>query len=256
MRLKIIACKAVFREISYLAATSENAVDITWIRQGYHNTPEELKKLLQMEIDAVEDGSDVHSLDIREGEEDPSRDFDAILLGYGLCSKAVTGIRAKRHRLVIPRAHDCITFFLGSKERYSEYFTGLPGCYWYTASWIENAGSPGRESYERAAKKYADMGYDEETVEYLLEETNGLRNYHNAAYIRMPFVNNRRYADITKDAAAYFHWDYHEIGGDTVLLAKLVAGQWDEEDFLVLEPGETAEQSYDEKIIRKAGTGD
>ncbi|MBR0143509.1 MAG: DUF1638 domain-containing protein [Clostridia bacterium] len=252
MRLKIIACKAIFREISYLAAASENTVDVTWMRQGYHSAPDDLRKLLQTEIDAVEEGRDVHSFDIGESEEDPSRDFDAILLGYGLCSKAVTGICAKRHRLVIPRAHDCITFFLGSKERYASCFHGIPGCFWYTAGWIDNLAVPGRESQERAAGKYAKLGYDEETVEYLLEETGGLKNYHNAAYISMPFLNNAHYARTAKEAADYFQWNYHEIPGDTGLLAKFVAGQWDEEDFLILEPGEKAEQSYDDRIIRKA----
>ena len=250
MRLKVIACKSIFRELSYLAATSENAVDITWMRQGYHNTPDELRKLLQKEIDDFEEGRDVHSLDVNEGKEDPSRRFDAILLGYGLCSNAVTGLKAARHRLVIPRAHDCITFFLGSKERYADCFREIPGCYWYTASWIENAGWPGRDSHERAAEKYRELGYDEETVEYLVEELDGLKNYHNAAYISMPFVDNEKYSGITKDAAEYFGWDYRELEGDTCLLRKFIAGEWDDKDFLVLEPGETASQSYDDLVIK------
>ena len=53
MRLKIIACKALFRELSYLAALSENAVDITWMRQGFHSTPDKLRVLLQKEIDEI-----------------------------------------------------------------------------------------------------------------------------------------------------------------------------------------------------------
>ena len=252
MRLKLIACKALFRELSYVAALSDNIIDVTWMRQGYHVDPGLLHTVLQKEIDAVEEGADPHSYSIREsyGGDEPE-DFDAILLGYGLCSNAIAGLSARNHRLVIPRAHDCITLFLGSKERYAACFKEIPGCYWYTASWVENSGLPGKAQLERARKRYEEMGYDEETVEFLLEATNGLKNYHNLAYVRMPFGDNERYAAETKAAAADLDWDYHELAGDLSLLERFLAGDWNEEDFLVLEPGEAAAQSVDGRIIKK-----
>ena len=253
MRLKLIACKALFRELSYVAAVSKNMVDITWLRQGYHSEPETLRTLLQKEIDAIEEGTDPCSYRIRgRYEGDEPKDFDAILLGYGLCSNATAGVSARDHRLVIPRAHDCITLFLGSKERYADCFKTIPGCYWYTASWIENGGVPGKERQERARRRYEAMGYDEETIEYLLEATDGLKNYHNAAYVKMPFGDNERYSAETKASADYFGWDYHELAGDLSLIERFIAGDWNDEDFLVLEPGETAAQSVDGRIIKKA----
>ena len=250
MKLKLIACKVLMRELSYLAARSENVVDITWLRQGFHTVPEQLRELLQQEIDAVESGEDRHTNEIREDAPD-NGDFDAILLGYGLCSNATTGLVAHRHRLVIPRAHDCITLFLGDKARYAELFTRIPGCYWYTASWIECTQMPGRRSQEAARRRYEEMGYDDETIDYLLTELGGLAHYHNAAYIRMPLFDRAEYRAATRDAADYFGWQYHELEGSTSLMERFLAGEWNEEDFLVLEPGETAEQSYDETIIRK-----
>ena len=53
--------------------------------------------------------------------------YDAVLLGYGLCSNGWWGWRPARIPLVVPRAHDCITLFLGSKERYLDYFQKQPG---------------------------------------------------------------------------------------------------------------------------------
>lgn len=253
MRLKLIACKALFREISYVAALSDNMIDITWMRQGYHVDPGLLHTMLEKEIDAIEEGTDPHSYSIRENYEgDEPEDFDAILLGYGLCSNAIAGIRARNHRLVIPRAHDCITLFLGSKERYASCFKEIPGCYWYTASWIENGGLPGKERRERARRRYEEMGYDEETVEYLLDATDGLKNYHNLAYVKMPFGDSERYIAQTKAAADDLGWKYHEMDGDLRLLERFLAGEWNEEDFLILEPGETAVQSVDGRIIKKA----
>lgn len=247
MKLKLIACKVLFRELSRLAAESENQIDVTWLRQGYHNVPEKLRALLQAEIDAVESGEDPHSNDLRE------EDFDAILIGYGLCSNAAAGLTARRHRLVIPRAHDCITLFLGGKERYAELFETIPGCFWYTQSWIECAAMPCRAGQERQRREFEAQGYDEETIDYLLEELGGLEHYSSAAYIRMPGERGEDGPAFTKEAADYFGWQYHELTGSPRLLEKLVAGDWNEEDFLVLEPGETAEQSADARIIRKTG---
>ena len=39
--------------------------------------------------------------------------------------------------LVPPAAHDCITLFLGSRQRYMEYFQAHPGAYFKTTGWIE-----------------------------------------------------------------------------------------------------------------------
>ncbi len=254
MRLKLIACKILFREISMLCSTTENIVDITWIRQGKHNYPEQLHDLLQEEIDLIESGEDNHTNkmnDTSEMDDGIADDFDAILLGYGLCSNAVCGLHAKSHRLVIPKAHDCITLFMGSKETYAKYFNEIPGCYWYTADWIENADMPGEEREKRMIKVYEEKGYDEDTIEYLLGVMDGLDNYHNAAYIKMPFLDKEKYREATKKAAEFFGWQYHEIEGSLSLFERFIEGDWNEEDFLVLEPGETAVQTYDQDIIRK-----
>ena len=49
MRLKLIACKALSRELSYLSALTDNNIDTTFIRQGYHNAPDVLRRNLQQE---------------------------------------------------------------------------------------------------------------------------------------------------------------------------------------------------------------
>ncbi len=254
MRLKLLACKILFREVSLICSTLENTVDITWLRQGKHNYPEQLHDLLQEEIDRIESGEDPHTNkmnDDSDADDGIADDFDAILLGYGLCSDAVCGLTAKKHRLVIPKAHDCITLFMGSKETYAKNFKEIPGCYWYTADWIENTDMPGEARHCRMVKKYEAMDYDEETIEYLMSALNGLDNYHNAAYIRMPFLDKEKYRKVAKDAAEFYGWEYHEIEGSTSLLEHFLSGDWNEEDFLVLEPGETAVPSYDQDIIKK-----
>ena len=94
--------------------------------------------------------------------------------------------------------------------------------------------------------------HDLRSTARMLEATDGLKNYRNAAFVKMPFGDNARYSAMTRESAAYFGWDYHELEGDLGLIGRFLRGDWNEEDFLVLEPGETAVQSVDERILRKA----
>ncbi len=93
--------------------------DLEFLTQGYHDIPATGRVEIQKLIDAV-----------------PAGKYDAILLGYGLCSNILTGVTCSHTRLVIPRAHDCITFFLGSKERYQRCFGERPGTYYFTSGWL------------------------------------------------------------------------------------------------------------------------
>ena len=238
MRLKLIACKALFRELSYIAASSDNFIDITYIRQGYHDTPSELVKVLQNEIDKIESGDDVYSYNSRMNK----REFDAILLGYGLCSNGVVSLTSKKYPLVIPKVHDCISLFLGSKEKYNEEFAKEPGTYWYNTSWIENAFVPSEENSIEAKALYAEL-YGEENADFLYEmET--LANYNRCAYIKWPELDFPKYEKYTKDAADYFGWKYECINGDSGMLKDFLAGNWDDR-FLVVEPGKKVAADYD-----------
>lgn len=255
MRLKLIACKALTRELSYITSTSDNNIDITYMRQGYHNAPDVMRKMLQKEIDAVESSEDSHTNEIGDNEHKPTplvtEGFDAILLGYGLCSNGIIGLKSRRYPLVIPRGHDCITFFLGSKKRYSEYFNNkLPGCFWYTASWIDSAQMPCQKLCEREVDFYHEKGYDDEDIEFLLQSNRDwVSKYKNAAYIKMPFFDKPYYPSFTKAAAEYHKWGYTSVEGDLTLLQRFIAGDWSEDDFLVVPPGKEIKPSFDEKII-------
>lgn len=53
LKLKVIACDVLNREISFLASQSKNYIDVTYLNQGLHNTPDKLREILQAEIDKV-----------------------------------------------------------------------------------------------------------------------------------------------------------------------------------------------------------
>lgn len=107
---KLIACEVLFREICYCAAGCSNIVDITFMEKGLHDVgAKKMSEKLQAEIDRVD-----------------AEKYDAILLCYGLCNNGISGLRSPLP-LVIPRAHDCITLLMGSKEKYRAYFDKNPG---------------------------------------------------------------------------------------------------------------------------------
>lgn len=234
-RYLIIACHVLWRELCHIASTSENTFDFVFLNQGLHDTPDNLRIELQKAIDAVE------------------KPYDAILIGYGLCSNGIEGIVARNTRLVVPRGHDCITFFLGSKERYKDYFDKNPGTYWYTVGWIDDTVQPGKERYDMALREYTER-YGEDNAEYLMEMESGwYKEYKNTAFIDYDFMDLERYKQYTKDCTDYLKWNYDELKGDTSLLQAFLKGEseWEEDKFLVVEPGEQIIASHDEKIIGK-----
>lgn len=250
MRLKLISCKIITREASYLMATSDNQIDATFLKRGFHNEPEKLRQAVQDEIDLVESGRDIHTNDDMDSDED----FAAILIGYGLCSNGVVGLKSTKYPLVIPKAHDCITFFMGTKQRYKHYFDTHPGTFWYTQSWLDNSTVQGDIYLNKLRKKYEEKGFDEDAIEYLLElDSDWVTKYNNAAFISLPEVvpksGDSSYRNLVKDMARKYEWTYEELQGDISLLRDFIDGNWREEDFLIVPPGQTVAPSYDDDVI-------
>ncbi len=243
MRLKVIACKVLCREISYLLAQCPHFIDVTYLRQGFHDQPATLRETLQAQIDAVEGGSDIHS-SLKGGYDYDEkrtiyRDFDAIVLAYGFCSNSVSGLVSKRIPIVVPRVHDCISLFLGSHRRYKSYFDNHPGTYWYTSGWLENTVSPSKEAGSIRFKEYLEKYQESETAEYLCDIMNGWTDkYSGAAYIRMPVAGEDARIAYAKEQADFYGWDFEVLDGDLNLLKCLLWGEWDER-FLVTEAGKS-----------------
>ncbi|MDR1915960.1 MAG: DUF1638 domain-containing protein [Synergistaceae bacterium] len=248
MRLKMLACKVFFREVSLIAAVSENYVDVTYIRQGLHNTPDLLRKVLQAEIDKIDNGDDVYTYKSRYDYKE--RDFDAILLGYGLCSNGLVGLNSKKYPLVAPRTHDCIALFLGSHQTYQDYFNTHGGTYWYNASWIENSSFMPSEESEKALSAIYTERYGEEGAQFLLEQE-WPDSYERCVYIKWDEMNFPQYEKYTKDAADYLGVNFDVVQGDSGMLRDFINGNWDEDRFLVTQPGQKiiADYSDSQQII-------
>ena len=240
MHLMCLACDVLARPVYLCAARSPHIVDIELFRRGLHNDPADLRAKLQARIDALS-----------------GPPYDAIVMGYGLCGQASTGLTARGIPLVIPRAHDCITLFLGGRERYQYQFENFPGTYWYAHDYVERDDGQGgtlslgsnvdakvNEAYEEYVQKYG-----KENADYLMEIMGGWqKHYKRAAYIEMGVGDGSKVEAKAREDAARRGWAFDRVAGDLVLIRRLIEGDW-ENDFLVLKSGEQVKMTYDEQVI-------
>ena len=242
MFLKIVACEVFFREICYCASRSPNHFDFDFLSQGYHDNPTIGIQRIQEQLDAVEEGR-----------------FDAILIGYGLCNNMLNGLKATHTQLIVPRAHDCITFFLGSKEDYHQHFHANPGTYYYTSGWLEHR-KRGNERPER--RQGAALGgdtsletmiekYGEENARFLMDTLwDWTSHYSRGVYIDFDFTTHLPYKQEAQEICQKRGWKFEEQKGDLTLLQNWLDGPWPQEDFRITPPGQTIRPSYEESIIQ------
>jgi hypothetical protein len=244
LKLKVFACDVLRRELSYLSSLSPCYVDVTYLPQGLHENPDKLRAMLTEEIEkANQEFSFQHN--------SKEARYDFIILGYGLCDNSIAGIKSPYVPLAVPRAHDCITLILGSKQRYADLFAEHSGTFWYSRGWIERALQPGEERYQRTYQSYVDK-YGEDNAEYLMEMEQGwFKSYNRAFFIDWEELGNSDYyRQYTKECAGYLKWKYQEEKGNPALLERMLRGQFNEEEVLVIPPGKTIAPSYDEGIIQ------
>ena len=225
------------REAYYCAASSKNVVDVVLMEQGLHDEPDRLRTEVQKALD--------NTLDIQ------GRAYDASLLGYGLCSNGIVGLSAKIP-IIVPRGHDCITLLLGSKDKYKEYFDSHRGVYWYSPGWIESGKQPSKERYEKLLEEYKGK-YGEDNAQYLMEvEQSWIKEYSWATFIDWGLTDSSEYKNYTKRCAKFLHWKYDELKGSPELMQKLIDGDWDEDEFLVVKPGQKIGEDLTNDGLMKA----
>lgn len=260
MKNVAIVCDVMKNDFLKIAADKNiNNIDFVFMEQQLHNSPDIMRKRLQEEIDKI---------DIEK-----KNSYGRILMGYGLCSNGVAGLVSKNHEIIIPKVDDCISLFLGSKERYLEEFKKDPATYYLCKGWIEFGGDPyrgylfwtGRENllpkeWLRGAERYGNKKYDEDMARLLVVEL--LRNYK-----RIVLINNN---DIKKIHRKYVEdmidflnevlgrqMVFEELKGSLKYIEKLInykrkyerqnsrdSGLAHSQNFITVKPGEKILQEY------------
>lgn len=234
-----LTCSALARSVYGLAATSPHIVSVRLFDQGLHNKPGGLREKLQFAIDEIGPG-----------------EADAILLVYGICGTSTLGLKAIHTPVVMPRAHDCITLYLGSRESYLQEFNAQPGTYWYSTDYMERSKSGGGlgaampgvidDVYDEYVEKYG-----KDNADYLMEVMGEWTNhYTRAVFIDTNQGDTSRYESVAREQAERRGWLFERRQGNRRLLEMLVNGQWNDDEFLVVPPGFMTQQSSDDRLIQ------
>ena len=95
MRLKLVSCEVLYREICAAVSRSPNVVDVEFLSKGLHDVGAgRMPERIQAALDRV----------------DAAR-YEAVLLGYGLCNNGLAGLTARSLPLVAasrPRLHHAV----------------------------------------------------------------------------------------------------------------------------------------------------
>ena len=247
-RYLALTCEALARSVYAAAAATPHTVTVRLFRQGLHNTPNKLRAALQAEIDAL-----------------PPGEWDAVLLVYGLCGNSTAGLTARHTPLVLARAHDCITLYLGSQDHYRAEFEAHPGTYWYSLDYLERSTDGANVALGAASLGLMDDVYEDyvakygqDNADYLMEVMGEWgRHYDRAVYIDMGSGDGSDYEQIARDEAQRRGWMFERKQGSRRLIEQLINGVWNEDEFLVVPPGHTIRPAADGLIMAEPpGAGD
>jgi len=206
---KLLTCMTLREEVEQVV-TKNPGIEVDYLEYALHQVPGRLRSQLRARIDATPGAGD-------------------ILLGYGLCSYGTAGLGSTRHRLVIPRVHDCISLLMGDQQRYLKEFSRYPGTFYLSKGWIDQGADP-LSTYRRYQKDYG-----EETASWLMEQQ--YRNYQRVVFILSGVPGLDEYLGYAREVAGFLKVPFLVQEGSLRLLEKLVQGPWDRE-FIVTEPGE------------------
>jgi len=207
-RCKLISCRSLIHVLEPLAGP-ETEVRVLEIAQ--HLVPEKLKARLMEEIAAIEEEG-VH-----------------ILLGYGLCGRALEGVVSARSTLVLPRVDDCVGALLGSRSRHRELLKARAGCYFLEPNWMEtelNIFVQATKGLERIPperrEKIAEMA---------------LKHYTSLALLVSGDADAGAEARCLEYAGRH-RLEFLRLQTGLGLLSGLISGPWPAKDFLVCPPGQ------------------
>ena len=212
----MIACGSLRPELELLRGQAPG-VEVRYLGQSLHRTPDQMPAALQAELDTI------------------SATVEQVVLGYGLCGGGVVGVRAPDQGLFIPRAHDCIALFLGSREAYERAFQKRAGSYYLTAGWVADRKDPlgvlMEEYVPRLGRAAAEAGLREE-----------LQHYTHIVAVVTEGCDAPRLRDRARANARFLGKEYEEVAGDSAYLRRVLSGPYDASWFVRVEPGQTVQQ--------------
>jgi hypothetical protein len=207
----LVACRVIEPELE-AAKGDEDSVEIRYLDQGLHRTPQKMAAFLQEQIDQAA----VYA--------------NRIVVGYGLCSNGIVGLMPRQQGLYLPHCHDCIAFFMGSHRAYLKAFEARPGTYYLTPGWVAEKKDPLGIIEEDYAPRLG-----RETAFWAMGEE--LKHYTHIALINTGAGNIEPLRERAKENARVLNKQYEEIQGSLDFFKKLIGGPYTTGEFFFLKPG-------------------
>ncbi len=212
----VVACGVFKAEMDFLISQGDK-VEVIYLQQNLHRSPHLMPSLVQEKVDEA------------------SAYAAQIVLGYGLCSNGIVGVRAPRQELIVARAHDCVALLLGSIQEYNRLRRIRPGTYYLTQGWIQKKKDPlgmmENEYIPKMGREMAEWGAREE-----------LKHYSHFMFIDTGVGNKEYCKKRTRENARFFGKQYVEVQGDLSYLRRLLFGPYDRASFFLFQPGEKIQQ--------------
>lgn len=244
MYFKLIACNVLLREVCLCAASSPHTLDIEFTEKGSHDDSDNLRGIIQEKIDLADASAN---------------NYDAVLLAYGLCGNSTAGLSSRRFPIVIPRAHDCCTLFLGSRLRFKELFGDNPSQPFSSPGYMERGDSYLQDSafgaklgIDKTYEEYVAL-YGEENAKYIMETLEPATKYDGSklVYIEIPETARPELKREAMEKAGKEDKVFEPVTGDIRLIRDMLFGNWSDDEFCVINAGERIKPVYDFETVMK-----
>jgi hypothetical protein len=206
-RHKILTCKSLAHVLEPMV---NDKTEIKVLDIALHVDPNKLRARLLEEVALAED-----------------QDTD-ILLGYGLCGRALEGVVSSSSTLIMPKVDDCVCALLGSRERRRELLNKDAGCYFLDQHWLDT----GLNIFSEIMRGLEKIPYEKR--DRIIKLT--LKNYHTLVLLDSGDLSQES-ESVCMGYAEQYDMDLIRVKTDHGLLTRLIKGPWSEEEFLVLSPG-------------------
>lgn len=207
-RRKIVTCRALAHVLQTLAGPD---APLTILDIGLHLRPERLREQLQITVAELEE------------------DDSTILLGYGLCGRALEGVVSRRGTLVLPRVDDCVGVLLGSRARHRQVLAQRPGCYFLESQWLDT---------ELNIFAQMDKGLDRMPAQRRKELIKAALKHYQALAMLGCGNGETEAAERCQALADQYDLEFIRLEKDLGLLGRLLAGAWSADEFVVAPPGQ------------------
>ena len=211
MKRLLLGCGTIQKELEEVIEQNGLELDVIWLESGLHAVPADLHIELQKYIDAAEE-------------------YDEVILGYGLCGKALLDITATHCDILYPRTDDCISAFMCENCREAEL---RRDSFFLSRGWLTMKTSDSLiEQFNKVMEQY-----DEETAQEILEMMYG--NYKRIVYLKVEDEIAPEDLALAKQRAADMNFEFEIEPATIKLYEKLILGDETYKGVQRLKKGET-----------------